>query len=252
MWARFKRIIRSFVGFFIELGEDPELILKQNLRDMEDQLPEINRNLAYVRSTVNLLEKEIAKLKAQEAELAAKIKAALKVGKRDIALNFATTLEVVRKDMASSKGQLETSKLAYEKALRVKRQFLNNLQQKSREVASALSAKRRAAWQAKVADAMEGFKVAGIDASHDEMITRIEQQASLDEAKMEVALDNVDAQQFDIEMEARKIQANSTLAEFEAELGLVGDGVASAADAVPESEGAADIVKSLEAEVVDG
>ncbi len=247
MWARFKRMVRSFVGFFIELGEDPELILKQNIRDLEDQLPEINQNIAYVRSTVTLLEKEIAKLKTQEADLAAKIKASLKADRRDLAVTFATTLETVRKDLKASQGQLETSKAAYDKAMKIKRQFVNHLNQKTREVSSALSAKRRSEWQGKVADAMENFKVAGIDATHDEMIRKVEEQSAMGEAKMEMALESVDAQQFDIEEEAKRLQANDTLRQFELEMGLVSDGVSATADVVPEDE-ELDSVKTIASE----
>ena len=81
MFARIGRIIRSFVGWFIELGEDPELILKQNIRDMEDQIPEMNRSIAMVRANQTLLEKETFRLKNQERDLTAKVKAALKANR---------------------------------------------------------------------------------------------------------------------------------------------------------------------------
>ena len=48
MWQRIKRIFRSIIGWFVELGEDPVLILKQNIRDLEDQVPALNENLAAV------------------------------------------------------------------------------------------------------------------------------------------------------------------------------------------------------------
>ena len=46
MWARLSRVIRSFVGFFISVAEDPELILQQNIRDMNDQVPRMNESIA--------------------------------------------------------------------------------------------------------------------------------------------------------------------------------------------------------------
>jgi len=42
MWRRLSRMVRSFVGFFISVGENPELILEQNIRDMNDQVPRMN------------------------------------------------------------------------------------------------------------------------------------------------------------------------------------------------------------------
>ena len=46
MWNRFKRAMRSFVGFFVTSIEDPELILEQNIRDMNDQVPRMNESIA--------------------------------------------------------------------------------------------------------------------------------------------------------------------------------------------------------------
>ena len=59
MWQRIKRIFRSIVGWFIELGEDPEMILKQNIRDLEDQVPALNENLAMIKAQVTLIDKDL-------------------------------------------------------------------------------------------------------------------------------------------------------------------------------------------------
>src|SRR5688500_19672048 len=75
MWHRFKRAMRSFVGFFVSSIEDPELILEQNIRDMNDQVPKMNESIAMVRANQTLLEKENAKYKQEVNELTAKIKA---------------------------------------------------------------------------------------------------------------------------------------------------------------------------------
>ena len=38
MWRRLTRMVRSFFGFFISVAENPEIILEQNIRDMNDQV----------------------------------------------------------------------------------------------------------------------------------------------------------------------------------------------------------------------
>ena len=75
MWQRFKRAMRSFVGFFVSTIEDPELILEQNIRDLNDQVPKMNESIAMVRANVTLLEKENAKYKTEVGDLTAKVKA---------------------------------------------------------------------------------------------------------------------------------------------------------------------------------
>ena len=56
MWQRLKRIFRSIMGWFIDLAEDPELILKQNIRDLQDQIPQMNEQVAMVKAQVTLAE----------------------------------------------------------------------------------------------------------------------------------------------------------------------------------------------------
>ena len=58
MWQRMKRAFRSMFGWMISAAEDPELILEQNIRDLNDQVPKMNESIAMVKANVTLLEKE--------------------------------------------------------------------------------------------------------------------------------------------------------------------------------------------------
>lgn len=218
MFARIKRIFRAIIGWFIELGENPELILEQNIRDMQDQIPAMNENLAMIHAQVVMSQKQLHSLEAKEKDLSSKIKAALQASKRDLALNFATTLEEVRSELSEAKKQHDVVKAALEKAEKVKKAFLQNIQQKTDAAKKALSTKRQAEWQAKVADAMASFQVAGIDATHDEMVRKMEEEAAVSAGRLEAALGNMP--EIDIEQEAQAIQANETLKQFELEMGM--------------------------------
>src|SRR3989442_1657650 len=80
---------------------------------------------------------------------------------------------------------------------------------------------RRAQWQKKVADAMEQFEVAGISQTHDEMVRKIEEMTAVNEARMEMALGNVDEQKVKIEEEAEKLRASELVKQFKVEMGLM-------------------------------
>jgi phage shock protein A len=67
---------------------------------------------------------------------------------------------------------------------------------------------------------MESFQVAGIDATHDEMLQKIQEQTAVNEARMDMALSNVDTQGVQIEAEAEKIRANELLKQFKQEMGM--------------------------------
>ena len=220
MWQRFSRMIRSFIGFFISVAEDPELILQQNIRDMNDQVPRMNESIAMVKANVTLLEKEEAKYKDDMANLTAKVKAAIQANRDDLAGSFAAQLEQTKSALARTQGQLTTARTAFEKAMTVKQAFMREKERKTREALNAIADYRRAQWQKKVADAMEQFEVAGISQTHDEMVRKIEEMTAVNEARMDMAMSNVDQQKVKIEEEAQKLQASELVKQFKIEMGL--------------------------------
>ncbi len=114
MFRRLGRAIRSFLGFFVSVAENPELILEQNIRDMNDQVPRMNESIAMVKANVTLLEKEEAKYKAEVNDLAMKVKASIQAGRDDLAGSFALQLEQLRGALARTQGQLTTARAAFE------------------------------------------------------------------------------------------------------------------------------------------
>jgi phage shock protein A len=220
MWQRFTRLIRSFVGFFISTAENPEIILEQNIRDMNDQVPRMNESIAMVKANVTLLEREESKYQDDLANLTAKVKAAIQANRDDIAANFATQLQTTKGALARTQGQLVTARAAFDKAMAVKKAFMAEKERKTQEAMAAIADYRRAQWQKKVADVMEQFDVAGISQTHDEMVRKIQEQTAVNEARMDMAMGNVDQQKMKIEEEAQNIQAGELVKQFKIEMGL--------------------------------
>ena len=221
MWRRLSRVFRSFVGMFISMGENPEIILEQNIRDMNDQVPRMNESIAMVKANQTLLQKEEARYKNELADLTAKVKASIQAGRDDLAGSFAMQLEQLKGALARTQGQLATANAAFDKALAVKKAFMLEKDRKTREALEAIRDYRRAQWQKKVADSMEQFEVAGISATHDEMVRKIEEMTAVNEARMDMALGNVDQQKIQIEEEAEKLRANELVKQFKAEMGIL-------------------------------
>jgi len=222
MWQRFRRAMRSMFGWMISAAEDPEMILEQNIRDLNDQVPKMNESIAMVKANVTLLEKENQKYKNDSADLTSKVKAALQATREDIATTYATQLQTLRGALLRNEQQLNAARQAYDKAMQVKQAFMREKDRKTTEAMQALRDARRAKWQSKVADAMESFQVAGIDATHDEMLQKIQENTAVNEARMDMALSNVDTQGLKIEEEAEKIRAGELLKQFKQEMGLEG------------------------------
>src|SRR5947209_10499206 len=228
MWRRLSRAMRSFVGFFIAVAEDPELILQQNIRDMNDQVPRMNESIAMVKANVTLLEKEEAKYKTDMANLTAKIQAAIQAGRDDIAGTYATQLEQLKAAFARNQGQVATAHAAFDKAMAVKQAFMREKDRKTQEALNAIADYRRSQWQKKVADAMEQFEVAGISQTHDEMVRKIEETTAVNEARMDMAMSNVDQQRVKIDDDAEKLQASELVKQFKIEMGLAAPEAATA------------------------
>ena len=230
MWSRLTRMVRSFIGFFISVAENPEIILEQNIRDMNDQVPRMNESIAMVKANATLLEKEEAKYTRETGELTAKVKAAIQAGRDDLAGSFAVQLEQLRSVLARTQGQLTTARGAYDKALAVKQAFLREKERKTQEALNAIRDYRRAQWQKQVADAMEQFEVAGISQTHDEMVRKIEETTAVNEARLDLALGNVDQQRVEIEEEAEKLRASELVKQFKVQMGLLAPEPAAAAE----------------------
>ena len=220
LWKRFVRAIKALFGKAVSTIEDPRLILEQNIRDLNDQVPKMNENIATVKASVTLLEKEMTKYKAEYNDLVSKMKAAINAGRDDIASNYALRLESLKSHMGQTQEQHKTAKSAYQKALEVKKAFMKEKDRKINEAKEALRAHERAKWQAKIADTLETFEVGGVDQTHDEMLTKINEQTAMNEARMEMALDSIDTESMKLEEEAEKIRANELVKQFKLEMGM--------------------------------
>jgi phage shock protein A len=218
MWKRFVRAIKSLFGGLVSSIEDPKLILEQNIRELNDQVPRMNENIATVKANVMLLQKEHDKYTKNISELTSKIKSAINAGRDDIAESYALQLEKNKEQLASISEQLEFAKKAYEKAIQVKKIFMREKDRKIREAREALRASERAAWQAKIADTLEQFEVGGMDQTHDEMLNRINEQTARNEARMEIALDSIDTKAMEIEVDAERLRASELVKQFKLEM----------------------------------
>jgi phage shock protein A len=222
MWRRFVRAFRSFFGFFISGLENPELILQQNIRDMNDQ---------------TLLTKENVGYKAQITDMTSKIKAAVNAKRDDIAGQYALQLQHIKEGLVRNEQQLHVAEAAFEKANQVKEAFLREVKRKSAEATEALASSRRGEWEKKVADTMEQFQVAGIDATHDEMLRKVQEKTAVNEARMEMALSNVDVQALKLDEEAEKLRASDLVSQFKQEMGM--------SEAVPPPSDANGVAKTI-------
>ena len=221
LWSRFKRAIRSIFGGAISTLESPKLILEQNIRELNDQVPKMNENIATVKANVILLQKEEKRLQSQVGTLRTKMKSAIQANRDDIAQQHAIRLETAQENLTKTNEQLAHATAAYDKAQQVKKAFMRERQRKIDAAQEALRASERAKWQANVADALEKFEIGGIDQTHDEMIQRLDEETARNEARIEIALDSVDSDALRLEEDAENMRASELVQQMKLEMGLL-------------------------------
>ena len=67
---------------------------------------------------------------------------------------------------------------------------------------------------------MESFQVAGVDATHGEMLRKVQEQTAINEARMQMALDSSDHVSVQIEEDAERIQAMELVKQMKLEMGI--------------------------------
>ena len=210
METAFARMSARSSASLFRSAENPELILEQNIRDMNDQVPRMNESIAMVKANVDAARKGRGQVQERTGRLDRQGEG------RDPGRPRRSRGQLSPSNwnscagaLARTQGQLATARAAFDKALAVKKAFMREKERKTQEALNAIRDYRRAQWQKKVADSMEQFEVAGISQTHDEMVRKIEEETAVNEARMEMALGNVDQQKIKIEEEAEKMRATS-------------------------------------------
>jgi len=218
LWKRFVRAIKALFGGAVSAIEDPKLILEQNIRELNEQVPKMNEAVATAKAQVNLFQKEYDKKKAEHDDLVVKIKAALAQNREDIAGQYALKLEQVKSTLRTIEAQLAAATKAYEKAVEIRKVFMKEKDKKINEAKEALKAHERSKWMEKIANTMQSFETLSIADTHEEMISKLNEKTAQSEAKLEMALDTVDTSSLKMEEEMEKIKAAELLKQFKLDM----------------------------------
>jgi phage shock protein A len=235
MFARLSRLLRAWMGFFISMGEDPEVMLQDAIEEMRMTMPKLNSVLVATRATVIRLEEERDQLQQVERNLVGSIQAALRDGSaaaRSVAEGEAIQLQQVRTDLGSTQEQLSAAQTAHDSAKLSVDTLKSKLQGKIEACQRALKERQKAQVMKSAADAIVELQSYGVASTADQFLEKIKQEVAESKAAVEVATGSLDTQAIERERVARKVKAASILQQFEIEMGLVKPA------AVPESAAA--------------
>lgn len=220
MWQRLMRVFRSFMGAFISVAEDPKMILQQNIRDMQDKVPEMNTGIAKARGGIVRLEEEQRSLQQDIARLTARVKSALLAGEEAMAGQFAVQLKQRQDSLERTNQQYSTAKMGYDGLLKLKERYMREMKMKTEQAMAAIKEADAAKWKSELADVFQTFEVAGVDATHQEMIEKLKEKSATAEGKIQSAVESMDTKGMAIEEKAQELEGQELLKQFKLELGL--------------------------------
>jgi phage shock protein A len=224
MFARLGRLFRAWLGHFVSMAEDPEVMLADAIEEMRTTMPKLNSVLVATRATVIRLEEERKSLAAQERELAGSIQAALRDGSaaaRSVAEEDALQLQQVRGDLQSTDEQLLSASKAHEASQMSVDALKEKLKQKIETSQRAIREHQKARVMKSAADAIVELQSYGVASTADKFLEQIRQEVAESKAAVEIATGSIDSGAIERERAARRIKASSILQQFEAEMGLV-------------------------------
>jgi len=223
MFGRLGRLIKSWIGFFISFGEDPEVMLQESIEEMRNTLPKLNQILVTTRATVIRLEQEKDELERKEKQIVASIQAALKEGSpeaRRIAQDDASTLQQIRMELTASREQHLAASNAFENAQLTVDDIKTKLKTKIEHARRAIHESKKAEVMKGAASALAELDTYGTGATTEKYLEEIKQKVAESKASVEIATGGLDVERIKMERKARQIQADGILSEFEVEMGL--------------------------------
>jgi phage shock protein A len=221
MWSRLKRLFRSIFGGLIDSAEDPELILQQVIRDMRDKIPQMNNNVAQVVANEKLLARSLEEQSSKLATLDSKVKAAIKMNRDDLATAYIGELQTTQKAVEATRAQLAAAKVASEKAMKFRDNYLIQMKRKSDEAMHLIAQSKQARMQEQLAQTMASFQVGDDSATFDDMREKIARRAAAAEAKADLAASGIDSKMNEIEAEVANIEALDMLSAYKRQMGLI-------------------------------
>ena len=236
MIARLSRLFRAWMGYFISVGEDPEVMLQDAIEEMRMTMPKLNSVLVATRATVIRLEEERDALARQDKNLSASIQAALRDGSaaaRSVAEEDALQLQQLRQDLGSTQDQLTAAQQAHESAKMSVDVLKNKLKEKIELSQRALKERQKAVVMKQAADAIVELQSYGVASTADKFLEQINQEVAESKAAVEVATGGIDTNAIERDRMARKLKASGILQQFEIEMGISAPPVASPSSVTP-------------------
>jgi phage shock protein A len=245
--ARLWRYLVAWVTGKVEQLEDPEILLDQARREMQETLARNRERAIQAITQKNLLQAEVDKLEKTVRDLERKAELALQQGKRDLAL------QIIREKKAQE-GALGSLRASLQQAVETVESVKQAIRRQEEEVrvktAQALALKARwkqAQIQNAINRALEGISIEALESSWGAAEQRIQRAEAEAAARQEMAAQSLQGRIAALQDAQIDQEAEEELKQMEQRLGLRPAAAVETAPAVqPAAVAEGDVLKELE------
>jgi len=218
-------LFRAMFGWMLRGVENPELILRQHMDDLRDQIPKLNQQAAEIIKVEKMLEEQVARQRVQVAAMQPKVEAAVKLGPeaKEAALSLIQALETAKKELADTEAQWEAAKQNSQRTLEMRRAYESRIKGQMNEALRQIGRARRAEMEKQMATLMTSFGIGDSADTLDRMTQRIDERVAEAKARTTVAADTADGQMTKVELAVQNSEAESKYVEYQRQLGLIPD-----------------------------
>ena len=241
--ARFWRYLVAWVTGKVEQLEDPEVLLDQARREMQETLARNRERAIQAITQKNLLQAEVDKMERKVRELERNAEMALQQGKRDLAL------QLIREKKAQE-GALQSLKASLQQAIETVESVKQAIRRQEEEVrvrtAQALALKARwkqAQIQTAINKALEGITIENLESTWSTADQRAEAEAA---ARQEMASQSLQGRVAALQDAHIDAEAEEELRRIEERMGLRPAPAQTEQPTVQASVADADVLKELE------
>ena len=222
MFSRIGNLFKGFFGMFVSGVErkNPEALLEVEQENLRRQMGKFNVGLASHAGMVERLIGQIRKLDDDETSLRAKTAAAVKLGNRAAAGQYALRLQTVERELAENRTQMEQAEATYKELVRARDVAFSIAKGKIESLKSGLSDLKMKRAMAEMTEMASGM-VAELGGPGD-TLNRLEGMVAEERYKaagrVRVAVDTLDMHDVHTREAEQNALAEEALAQFEAKL----------------------------------
>jgi phage shock protein A len=243
----FTRIWRGLWGALFEQVEDPELTLKQLMRDMRAKVPQMRMAVANALGARNLAAADLEEARKELAGLEPKILSAVKAGP---SMQQAAEVLIMRKkaleaSIPDKEQQVALTQQAADQAKQMLDAYEREVERRQQEAIARINRNKQAKMIEQMAQLRQSFEV-GDDANVlEEVGRRIDERHARAVGMLEVAGRSTAAQLAQVEIEAARLSVSDEYREYQRQLGMLPEGE-SARQLQPSTEPAAEAATEVQ------